>query len=539
MAENRKSRSALERRGRLIFGLFILLTVVACLSWPWWEMGRLARSGESDRARAIVQRYVLNLHAVRFAPEKKSAEQLARFAATAEGNAKLIRLPPPTPAQPQSVPAGIEAFEAEAVETFLKHPDESRQWRVEGDRLLYVQALRAGADCLSCHSAYGETEPMAAVSLALDISERNRTLAVSRLVLGAAAALVVALSVAAFYALFRTMVVRPVQHLRDVADRVSEGDLQVRCEIDTRNELETLADALNHMLDRLAQAQAELREANATRDAKLEELAKANVALFEMNQVKSKFLTTMSHELRTPLNSILGFAQVLSESDQVAADSKLVRYVQNIQTSGRMLLELINDLLDLGKIEAGRIQVRCAKVSPQDIAESVCNTVRPLVGDRPLELVCDVDPKTPVMITDGAKVQQILYNLLSNAIKFTEEGEVRLATRPVEDRRVAFAVSDTGPGIAREQQLRIFDQFTQLDSSHTRRHRGTGLGLSIVKELTGLLGGEVTVQSELGQGTTFTVLLPVDSRDAQKPTAGAGNGKRIAGEPDGSKPLKT
>ena len=525
MAGTGGSRTTLERRGRLIFGLFILLTVGACLSWPWWQMGRLARSGEPDRARALVQTYMLNLHASRFTTEKQSAEALARLGATSEGQTKLIRLAPAAPAQPQTAPAGLDPFEADAVAAFLKHAEENQQWRVDGDRLRYVQALRAGADCLSCHSAYGANDPIAAVSVALNISERNRTLAASRLGLAAAALLVVALSLAVFYALFRTMVVHPVKHLKDVADRVSEGDFQVRCEIDTRNELEALADALNHMLDRLAQTRAELREADAARDAKLEELTKANVALFEMNPVKSKFLTTMTHELRTPLNSILGFAQVLSESEAVAGDAKLQRYIQNIQTSGRMLLELINDLLDLAKIEAGRIQVRCEKVSPQDIAESVCNMVRPLVGDKPLKLVCDVDPRTPVMNTDGAKVQQILYNLLSNAIKFTDEGEVRLATRPVEDRRVAFAVSDTGPGIAREQQLRIFEQFTQLDSSHTRRHRGTGLGLSIVKELTGLLGGEVTVQSELGQGTTFTVLLPVDSSETQEETGEAENGR--------------
>jgi signal transduction histidine kinase len=123
------------------------------------------------------------------------------------------------------------------------------------------------------------------------------------------------------------------------------------------------------------------------------------------------------------------------------------------------------------------------------------------------------------MVTDGAKVQQILHNLLSNAIKFAEEGEVRLTARPADGDRVAFAVADTGPGIAREEQLRIFDRFTQLDSSHTRRHRGTGLGLSIVKELTGLLGGEVSVESEPGHGATFIVCLPVDSSrfDGQRP----------------------
>jgi signal transduction histidine kinase len=519
MAKRPGSRTTLEGRGRIIFGLFILLTVVACLSWPWWQMGNLARSGEPERARMLAPAFLQNLHAVRFAADDKFRAQLPRFVAAIEGNARLVHLAPAEPGRPKEVPAGLGKFETESLQVFLRHPEESRYWRTDGDTLQYVQAFRATADCLGCHSNYQAGEPIGAVAIRLDIGERNRTLLANRLVLALAAMLVVAFSVAVFYALFRYMVVQPVQHLKDVADRVSEGDLQVRSEIDTGNELEALSDALNHMLDRLAKSQAELREASVARDAKLDELAKANVALFEMNQVKAKFLATMSHELRTPLNSILGFAQVLGESKAVADDPKLGRYVQNILTSGRMLLELINDLLDLAKIEAGRIQVRCEKISPQDIVEAASNMVRPLLGDKPLSLRHEVDPATPLMVTDGAKVQQILHNLLSNAIKFTEEGEVRLTARPVDGDRVAFAVADTGPGIAREEQLRIFDRFTQLDSSHTRRHRGTGLGLSIVKELTAFLGGEVSVESEPGHGATFTVCLPVDSSrfDGQTP----------------------
>jgi signal transduction histidine kinase len=184
-----------------------------------------------------------------------------------------------------------------------------------------------------------------------------------------------------------------------------------------------------------------------------------------------------------------------------------------------MLLEMINDLLDLAKIEAGRVQVRCERVSPQAIVEAAVSMVRPMIGEKPLSLSAEVDPATPVMVTDSTKVQQVLYNLLSNAVKFTEEGEVRVRVGPADDRRVAFVVADTGPGIAREQQLRIFERFVQLDSGYTRRHGGTGLGLSIVKELTGLLGGEVSVESEPGRGSTFTVLLPADSSPAHGRTA--------------------
>jgi signal transduction histidine kinase len=209
-----------------------------------------------------------------------------------------------------------------------------------------------------------------------------------------------------------------------------------------------------------------------------------------------------------------------------------------------MLLEMINDLLDLAKIEAGRLMVRCEKVSPQDIVEVVCGMVRPMLAETPLAFSYEVAPDVPLMMTDATKVQQILYNLLSNAIKFTAEGSVKVTARPMPgpDRGaagaepaspqaafVAFAVSDTGPGIPRDEHLRVFERFTQLDSGHTRRYRGTGLGLSIVKELTGLLGGTVLVDSEEGRGSTFTVVLPVDStapeaREAESAPAAAPQG---------------
>ncbi len=538
MAKRQASRTTLERKSRLIFGLLIFLTVAACLGWPWWQMKRSAGSGDPGRARTTARAYLQNIHAIAFAappaaakqpPGAKPSDEARQLAAKraellrhfgkpkGEKGARLIKIAPAEPDQRQRPPASLAGFEAQAVDNFLNHPEEVSLCRTVGQSFLYAQALRCTeGECLDCHqNEYQKDELIGAIVVELDVKDRLDTLLANRLTLVAAALLVVLVSMVIFGALFRYMVVRPVRHLRDVADRVSEGDLQVRSEIDTGNELEVLSDALNHMLDELSKAQADLRAATETRDAKLDELAKANVALFETNQVKTKFVTTMSHELRTPLNSIIGFAQVLSDSAPVKNEAKLSRYAENILTSGRMLLELIDDLLDLAQIESGRLQVRCAKTAPRDLAEVVCNMVRPMLPESGLNLAYEVDPETPAMTTDPTKVQQILYNLLSNAIKFTEEGEVRLKIRPVQDERVAFAVIDTGPGIGRDQQLRVFQRFTQLDSGYTRRYRGTGLGLSIVKELTGLLGGTVSVESEIGSGSTFTVVLPVDSSNAE------------------------
>jgi signal transduction histidine kinase len=567
MPRRRRSHTTLERRGRLIFGLLVLLTVGACMWWPYWQIEQVVWSGEADRAQALAEAYLQGYLASRFlAADAPSAdpvrramtEQLAWFSPLrGEKEPRRLHLAPAAAGRPQVPPAGLAPFEEAAVKTFLRHAEERRRWQPAGESFQYAQAFRAEAECLACHSGYKVGEIIDVIALDLSAREAHKTVLMNRLILLAAGLLVVGLSMAFFYAVFRYSVVRPVRHLKDVADRVSEGDLKVRTEIDTGNELQDLSDALNHMLDELARSQADLRAATEARDAKLDELAKANVALFEMNQVKTRFLTTMSHELRTPLNSIIGFAQVLCDAPALEADPKLRRYAHNILSSGRMLLEMINDLLDLAKIEAGRILVRCEKVSPQDIVEVACNMVRPMMAGAPLKLSHEVDPAVPLMFTDGTKVQQILYNLLSNAIKFTEQGEVRVMARPVSApleagapagapavesplpaarhpacpqtgrqagrepaapppvTHVAFAVSDTGPGIPRDEHLRIFERFTQLDSGHTKRYRGTGLGLSIVKELTGLLGGTVTVDSDVGRGATFTVVLPVDSSAAE------------------------
>ena len=554
MAKRRKSHTTLERRGRFIFGLFILLTVVACMWWPYWQIEQVVWSGEADCAQVLARAYLQDFHASRFlAADAKSSEplrrtmidQLQRFGPMrAEKEPRRLHFEPPAPGQPQVPPVGLSPFEESSVKVFLRHPAERRNWIPAGESFLYAQAFRAETECLACHGEYKAGEIIDVLALDLSAREANKTVLANHLILLVAGLLVVVLSMAFFYAVFRYSVVRPIRHLKDVADRVSEGDLQVRTEIDTGNELQDLSDALNHMLDELAKSQAELHAATEARDAKLDELARANVALFEMNQVKNKFLTTMSHELRTPLNSILGFAQILADSPAVAADPKHERYARNIQTSGRMLLEMINDLLDLAKIEAGRLQVRCEKVSPQDIVEVVCGMVRPMLAETPLAFSYEVAPDVPLMMTDATKVQQILYNLLSNAIKFTAKGSVKVTARPMPgpDRGaagaepaspqaafVAFAVSDTGPGIPRDEHLRVFERFTQLDSGHTRRYRGTGLGLSIVKELTGLLGGTVLVDSEEGRGSTFTVVLPVDStapeaREAESAPAAAPQG---------------
>ncbi len=246
---------------------------------------------------------------------------------------------------------------------------------------------------------------------------------------------------------------------------------------------------------------------NGDLDRKVDELAQANMALYESNRLKSDFLATMSHELRTPLNSILGFSEVLLSSDQL--DDKKQRWVRNIQSSGEKLLNLINDILDLAKIEAGKMQVRLEDFSIHDICEGLINMFRPLAEKKNIDLRGQIDPAIPVLRQDVTKLQQILQNLLSNAIKFTPEGGRVLLKAATEGSHVVLTVSDTGVGIAAEEQSLVFEKFRQSGNPLTREHAGTGLGLSIVRELAKLLGGDVSLQSDLGRGSTFTVHLPM------------------------------
>jgi signal transduction histidine kinase len=260
--------------------------------------------------------------------------------------------------------------------------------------------------------------------------------------------------------------------------------------------------------------QQELRDVNNDLDRKVDELAQANMALFEMNRLKSEFLAKMSHELRTPLNSIIGFSEVLSSSDQLNERQK--RYASNIQTSGKMLLGMINDILDLAKIESGKMEVRSEDFSIRDICEAVTNLVRPMSERKNIDLECRLDEAIPLLRQDPGKLRQILYNLLSNAIKFTPEaGRVTVRARG-EGRFVVLEVEDTGIGIAEEDREKIFEKFRQAkspgqveDNVLTREHQGTGLGLSIVRELAKLLGGDITLDSTPGQGSTFTVRVPM------------------------------
>ncbi len=229
------------------------------------------------------------------------------------------------------------------------------------------------------------------------------------------------------------------------------------------------------------------------------------------DRLKSAFLATMSHELRTPLNSILGFTGILLQGLAGPLNEEQQKQLTMVQTSARHLLALINDVLDISKIEAGELKVEEAAFSLPDLVTEVSASARPLAEKKGLALVVEVAPGIGTISSDRRRVGQVLMNLISNAIKFTPSGEVRVNCH-LDGAWTVISVTDTGIGIHREDLGRLFIPFQQVESGLTRNYEGTGLGLSISKRLVTMLGGEIDVESEPGRGSTFRFRLPMQGR---------------------------
>lgn len=315
-----------------------------------------------------------------------------------------------------------------------------------------------------------------------------------------------------------------LQNLLEETQRQAE-ELQTQSEElrVSNEELEEQSRALKESQARLEQQQVELEQTNAQLEEQAQQLEtqrddleRVNISvelkareLEQASQYKSDFLANMSHELRTPLNSSLILAKLLADNPEENLTAEQVKYARTIQSSGNDLLNLINDILDLSKIEAGHVEIRPETVAVERLVGNLRQVFQPLAEDKHLAFAVEVAPAVARTIeTDPQRLEQVLKNLLSNAIKFTESGRVTLSIQPGDDGTVSFAVTDTGIGIAREQQQSIFEAFQQADGTISRKYGGTGLGLSISRQLVRLLGGSIILNSEPGRGSTFTVKLP-------------------------------
>ena len=395
---------------------------------------------------------------------------------------------------------------------------------------VYYQPVYWKEKCLDCHQSLNSDDlgdlatdpnatrsemlaamPFRAVRISLPTKAMDYVHKV-RAFLIAMGIVTVFLSMVALYIVVRYVIVKPLQHLQEISEQVEQGNYDARAQIETRDEFEDLAGAFNRMLRHMVETQAELKTANNSLDFKVDELAQANMQLYELNRLKSEFLATVSHELRTPLNSIIGFSDLLG--DMEALDDKQKRYVGNIGNQGKTLLELINDILDLAKLEAGRMEVKPEEFAIGTIVTDLCDLVRHLALNKNIALQTDIQEGVPDVYQDRVKICQILTNLLSNAIKFTPEGgRIRVHANRTAGDELILKVHDTGVGIPEKDRDIIFEKFRQGPAAIggdqlTREVTGTGLGLSIVKELCILMGGNIELDSEVGKGSVFTCTLP-------------------------------
>jgi signal transduction histidine kinase/CheY-like chemotaxis protein len=355
----------------------------------------------------------------------------------------------------------------------------------EGDRLVLFKTVRR------------EGESLGTVYIQADTKELDARLAnYARLM-----AIVVLLSSLVALLLstwLQRFISRPIQHLAEIESRVSrEQDFSLRAKKESDDELGVLIDGFNEML-------VQIQERDAALSLSKEQAEQAN-------RTKSAFLANMSHELRTPLNAIIGYSEMLQEEATDRGEEDAIPDLKKIHGAGKHLLALINDILDLSKIEAGKMELYLETFEVAALVEEVRATISPLVEKNRNKLTVVCPPEVGSMRADVTRVRQVLFNLLSNASKFTEDGRVTLEVRrdgePGDD-WITMEVSDTGIGMTEEQLGKLFQAFTQADASTSRKYGGTGLGLVICRRFCQMMGGDVTVRSHMGQGSTFTVRLP-------------------------------
>ena len=303
-------------------------------------------------------------------------------------------------------------------------------------------------------------------------------------------------------AILAKVIVGPIKRLAAATKGIAEGEPPFEVRVASKDEIGDLAASFNRMTETLRKREIDNTEL-------FRALEETNQRLDEANRHKSQFLANVSHELRTPMNAVIGFSEVLLDPSLKVSPAEHQEFLENILASGKHLLGVINELLDLSKVEAGKMEMRLEEIVLPDLIEAATITVRPLATKKVISIEAVVDKTIPVLKGDRSKINQVLLNLLGNAIKFTPEGGRVAIEAGVRDGAVEVIVSDTGIGIKPEDQTQVFEAFQQVETAGVGRPEGTGLGLTLAKKFVEMHGGRIWVTSEGGRGSTFTFTLPL------------------------------
>src|SRR3989337_1260469 len=423
-----------------------------------------------------------------------------------------------------------DSFEESILRKMENDPSIIEYWNsdiIDGKRVeRYLYALHIKKDCLLCHGPqetapdfiknnyttgydYKIGEVRGAISVIIPkyiAHQRFESNIVFFITIGSISILLIVAII--FFTTGKFM--KPIERLTYAINNITKtGDLTTRVDIASRDEVGQLSRNFNEMSTKLKSIYATLEQRIAEKTSHLQ---KAVLALERANKMKPEFLANMSHELRTPLNAIIGFAEVLRDKISGDLNEEQLDFVSDIHSSGLHLLQMINDILDLSKIEAGRMELQCEIFPVHDAIEDVYTILKGLASKKHLELKTTILTDVKDIEADRVKFKQILYNLLSNAIKFTpENGHINVEAGIMED-MLQVSVSDTGIGMKPDDREKVFKEFWQADSSFARKYEGTGLGLALTKRIVEMHGGKIWFESEYGKGSIFYFALPLKAQ---------------------------
>ncbi len=414
-----------------------------------------------------------------------------------------------------------------------KAPKKSFEAKVDGKRVLVtIQPILNHRDCYHCHGSSRKVLGNMVIgaymrhTYATVAAARNRTLVIS--FIG------ISLIIALIYTMITKFLQRPVKDLVEASKKIAEGDMSVSVKVETEDEIGVLGNTFNYMVQRISSFSKALEQEVAKKSNLLNErtkliglLEKANIQLKELDKLKSMFLANMSHELRTPMNSIIGYSDLLIDGVDGPINVEQKKSLGKISNNAKHLLQLLNDLLDVSKIEARKIKIEPEKFDFREVIDSVLPIFEPMLKKKNLSVNIDIAEDLPPVYCDKDKIKHVLMNLLSNAIKFTKKGGITIRAK-ISDRGIhqlgaspifaEISVEDTGIGIKDEDLGKIFDKFVQADLSIVRQYEGTGLGLSIAKGLVLLHKGMIWATSEYGKGSQFHFTIPLKKEILDRPT---------------------